>query len=82
MQTPPLTPPPASQKVKACGLWSRPGFSAFWAIGRRPNSPPQMTRVSSSSPRWLEIGEQTGERLVGLAGKLLVVSLDIVVSVP
>ena len=46
---PPLTPPPASQMVKPKGLWSRP--SVPWAIGVRPNSPPQTTSVSSSRPR-------------------------------
>ena len=46
---PPLTPPPASQIVKPSGLWSRPSFPS--AYGVRPNSPPQTTSVSSSSPR-------------------------------
>ncbi len=46
---PGLTPPPASHIVKPCGLWSRP--SSPCAVGVRPNSPPQRTSVSSSSPR-------------------------------
>ena len=28
------------------------GFGPVWATGSRPNSPPQITSVSSSSPRW------------------------------
>ena len=47
--TPPLMPPPASQEVKANGLWSRP-FEP-WLQGMRPNSVVQMTIVSSSRPR-------------------------------
>ena len=47
---PPFTPPPASQVVNACGLWSRP-VSPFCTIGSRPNSPPQITRVESEQAR-------------------------------
>src|SRR5436853_471329 len=35
--------------VNPYGLWSRPSLPSV--IGVRPNSPPQMTRVSSNSPR-------------------------------
>ena len=45
---PPLMPPPASQIEKPLMWWSRP---LPWAIGVRPNSPPQTTSVSSSMPR-------------------------------
>ena len=48
-------PPPAIHIVKACGWWSRPRLRPRAAldstIGVRPNSPPQMTSVSSSRPR-------------------------------
>ena len=49
MTCPPFTPPPASHMLKPCGLWSRPLVPSV--IGVRPNSPPQMTSVSFSSPR-------------------------------
>ena len=53
---PPLTPPPAIQVQKAFLLWSRPALrsslsAGSWAIGSRPNSPPQTTSVLSSRPR-------------------------------
>ena len=47
------TPPPAIHMVKPVGLWSRP--LPFSLIGVRPNSPPQTTSVSSSSPRRFQI---------------------------
>ena len=80
--TPPFTPPPASQTVNPRGLWSRPGFWPVWATGSRPNSPPQITRVSSSSPRWARSSSKPGDRLVGLAGELFVIALDVDVAVP
>src|SRR5207248_2304482 len=46
---PPFTPPPASHIENPCGLWSRPFVPSL--IGVRPNSPPQTTSVSLSSPR-------------------------------
>ena len=46
-------PPPASHIVNAFGWWSRPSAIAPSTIGVRPNSPPQITSVSSSSPRCL-----------------------------
>src|SRR5437588_10832836 len=42
-------PPPASHMVKPNGWCSRPSLPS--AVGVRPNSPPQITRVSSSKPR-------------------------------
>ena len=47
---------PAIQPQKAFLLWSRPALVASrsggnWAHRRRPNSPPQSTRVLSSNPR-------------------------------
>ena len=53
---PPLMPPPAIQVQKAFLLWSRPALrsslsAGSWAMGSRPNSPPQTTSVLSSSPR-------------------------------
>lgn len=42
---------PAIQKLKPLGLWSRPSLA--WLTGRRPNSPAQMTSVSSRSPHCL-----------------------------
>src|SRR5437867_5064168 len=70
MVWPGLMPPPASHIVKACGWWSRPrNFetprSSF--MGVRPNSPPQTTRVESSKSPLLQIFEQRGRRLIGLA---------------
>ena len=67
--------------MKAWGLWSRPGFSDFWAIGRRrtlrPRSPAFLRAARAG-----EVGEQAGEGLVGLAGELFVISLDVVVPIP
>src|SRR5204862_44759 len=48
---PPRTPPPASQTVNPCGLWSRPVLPC--ANGVRPNSVVQTTSVLSNSPRCL-----------------------------
>ena len=51
---PALTPPPAIQMVKRAGGGRGPGTSSRRAssfIDVRPNSPPQMTSVSSSRPR-------------------------------
>ncbi len=79
--TPAFTPPPAIQVVKACGLWSRP-VEPFWQIGSRPNSPQQITSVSIEQPAGLEVGQQRGDRPVGLAGELAVVLLDVRVAVP
>src|SRR5262249_16096131 len=45
---PPRTPPPASHMLKPRLWWSRP---LPCAVGVRPNSPPQITSVSSSRPR-------------------------------
>ena len=42
-------PPPASMNEKPLMWWSRP--SPPCDIGVRPNSPPQITSVSSSMPR-------------------------------
>ena len=54
---PPLMPPPASQIEKPLMWWSRP---LPWAIGVRPNSPPQTTSVSSSMPRCFRSCQQSG----------------------
>ena len=59
---PPLTPPPASHIVKPRLLWSRP--LAPCEVGVRPNSPPQMTSVSSSRPRCFRSVQQRRDRLV------------------
>ncbi len=53
-EMPGLNPPPATQRVKQWGWWSRPRNvepprASFIEV--RPNSPPQITSVSSSSPR-------------------------------
>ena len=77
---PPLTPPPASQMVKPNGLWSRP--SVPWAIGVRPNSPPQTTSVSSQQAAALQVLEQAGDRLVGGPGIVGMALLQVAVLVP
>ena len=41
-----------------------------------------MTSVSSSRPRCLEVGQEGGDGLVGLAGELAVVAGDVDVAVP
>ena len=86
---PPLTPPPASQTVKPQWLWSRPLILPWLApalgsstTGVRPNSPPQMTSVSSNSPRCLRSVEQGGDGLVALLGQAAVVDFEVVVAVP
>ena len=58
-------PPPAIQMVKQCGWWSRPrNFEPPRAsfIEVRPNSPPQMTSVSSSRPRRFRSVQQGRDR--------------------
>src|SRR5438876_650796 len=60
--------------VKPKGLWSRPSLP--WAIGVRPNSPPQITSVESSRPRDLRsfnspaMGLSTARALAARAGFL------------
>ena len=66
--------------VKPSGLWSRP--SPFSLIGVRPNSPPQMTSVSSSRPRALRSLSRPAIGLVHGAAELGVVLLDLGVGVP
>ena len=53
-------------------LWSRPWSRPFApsAVGVRPNSPPQMTSVSSSRPAGLQVAEQRGDRPVAVLGEL------------
>ncbi len=70
-RAPGLMPPPAIQRVKQCGWWSRPRKvepprASF--IDVRPNSPPQTTSVSSSRPALLEVLQQGGDRPVDLPG--------------
>ncbi len=79
---PPLTPPPASQTVNPCGLWSRPGFWPVWAIGQPAElAAPDHQRLVEQSAL-VEVRQQAGDRLVGLAGELLVISLDVDVAIP
>ena len=73
-------PAPAISTVSVPGLWSRP--TPPCEIGMRPNSAPQITSVESSSPRALQVGEQPGDRLVGLGGVLGVVAAQVAVRVP
>ena len=77
---PPLTPPPAIQLVNPCGLWSRP--LPLSDIGIRPNSPPQMTSVLSSSPRRFRSLSRPATGLSVRPHIVRVVGLDVVVGVP
>ncbi len=83
---PGLIPPPANHMVNACGWWSRPRLrpsAAFDStIGVRPNSPPQTTRVSSSSPRRFRSVDQGRRGPVGLAALVLEAAGDVGVVVP
>ena len=76
---PPLMPPPASHIEKPLMWWSRP---LPWAIGVRPNSPPQTIRVSSSIPRCFRSVIRAAAGLVDLLGLELDVVLDAAVVVP
>ena len=77
---PALTPPPASHMVKPSGLWSRPSFPS--AVGRAAElAAPEDQRVVEQAPR-LQVLEQAGDRLVDLAGVLLVPFLEVAVLVP
>ena len=68
--------------MKPWGLWSRPGLLA--GLGDRQAAefaaPDHQGLVEQ--PALVEVGEQAGDGLVGLAGELLVVALDIDVAVP
>ena len=79
---PPLTPAPASHIEKPCQLWSRPGLPTPSLVGVRPNSPPQIEQRLVPEPGALQVGDQRGDRLVGLAGVQLVVGDAVVVAVP
>ena len=86
---PPLTPPPASHIVKPQWLWSRPLMRPALApgvgsstVGVRPNSPPQMTSVSSSMPRCFRSLQQGADGLIALPGQPAMVDFDVVVVVP
>ncbi len=73
-------PPPAIHIVKPYGLWSRP--EPLSETGVRPNSPPQTTSVSSSSPRRFRsrISAAAAWSMSGTA--LAQVLLDVLVIVP
>src|SRR6266545_588363 len=76
-------PPPAIQMVKQRGWWSRPSLPLSvvsmspWPKTVRPNSPPQITSVSSRSPRcfrsrtsaadgrWLWKGDTSSDEIDG-----------------
>ena len=79
---PPLTPPPASQVVKACGLWSRPGLAPFCASGKPAEfaAPDDQRRIQQAAG--FQIGQQAGDRLIGFAGEAAVVAGDVDVAVP
>ena len=77
---PPFTPPPAIHIVKPYGLWSRP--SPPCAIGVRPNSPPQMTSVSFSSPRAFRSVSSPAIGLIHLSAVLRVQPDQLAVLVP
>ena len=77
---PALTPAPASQATDVPPLWSRP--VAPWVNGWRPNSVLQTTSVSSSSPRALQVAEQSGDRPVNGAGDRGQFARDVGVVVP
>ena len=55
---------------------------AYSAVGCRPNSPPQTISVLVQQAALLQVFEQAGDRLVGLAGVEVVVRHDVVVRVP
>ena len=86
VDVPPLTPPPASHIGEAvvvvvaadCDLPSPPSST----VGVRPNSPPQITSVSSSMPRCFRSVSSAAIGWSHLAGELAVVRFDVVVVVP
>ena len=69
---PPLMPPPAIQRVKANGWWSRPvtSVTAAAVLAQRRAAelaqPDDQRRVEQAA--LLEVLEQGGDRLVGHAG--------------
>ena len=72
---------------KAFLLWSRPAFpsslsAGSWAMGSRPNSPPQTTSVLVEQAALLQIAQQGGDRLVGALAGGLQVDRQAVVVVP
>ena len=81
-----LMPPPASHIEKAVGWWSRPRLRPRAAldstIGVRPNSPPQITRVSSSRPRCLRSMISAAEAWSVFSAVVLVVAADVRMRVP
>ena len=72
-------PPPASHIEKPLMWWSRP---LPCAIGVRPNSPPQMTSVSSSMPRCFRSLISAAARLSTSLAATCDVVLDAAVVVP
>ena len=79
-------PPPAIQTVNAYGWWSRPqrlrSSMLPWRNGVRPNSPPQMTSVSSSKPALLQVLDQRRRGLVGVAALDVELGGQVAVLVP
>ena len=63
-------------------MWSRPGLPTPSLVGVRPNSPPQIEQRLVPQAGALQVGDQRGDRLVGLAGVQLVVGDAVVVAVP
>ena len=51
-------PPPASHIEKPLMWWSRPGPPLPWAIGVRPNSPPQIDQRVVEHAALLQVVEQ------------------------
>ena len=79
--TPPLTPPPANQAVKAWGLWSRPGFCSSCDRETAEFAAADDQR-SVEQAAGFQIGQQAGDRYVSFAGKPAMVAGDIDVTIP
>ena len=75
-----LNPPPASHKLNACRLWSRP--SRVLRRRRRPNSPAHMMIVLVEQSAGLEILEQSDGGFVGSRADLRQSSSQFTVVVP
>ncbi len=80
MTCPPLMPPPASATLKTLGKWSRPALALI--LGVRPNSPIHTTKRLIEHAALLEVGDQSREPRIDLAGVLADFFMVLLVRVP
>ena len=75
-----FSPPPASASVDSGAQWSRPPLPLMRGV--RPNSPVMTSSTSWSRPRWCDVLEEGGDRVIDLRAEVLHGVGDLAVHVP